>query len=357
MSLHKNLLFLVVGLAVLAGGWFLGHRNASQRPAGVVAGALVLPDIAGALQNAARIEITTKGKTVTLVRKPDGAWGLADRGGYAVVPAKLREMLTGLTELRLAEERTSDPAQFARLGLDDPTKPDSTATLLRVLDAAGKPIAELVTGHRRTRTQGGGPGVTSDSIYIRRPGENRTWLADGRLAVDADPSLWLDRDVMNIPFAQVTKLVVKRDNETLTLTGDGTKMELTEPAGEQNLDAFKLEEAGRALEGLTFLDVKEAKDVPGTRIGTGTYTTTDGMTVAATLYKDGETIWARFTVGGGGTDAAKAEAARLEARVAPWAYQVGAWKEKSITPLLADLKQPQPQAPTLGAPTPAGASQ
>lgn len=363
MSLARNVIFLVVGLAVFAGGWFIG-RDTGQRPAAVTAGALVFPSIAPALQNAARIEITSKGKTIAIARKPDGEWGLADRGFYPVVPVKLREMLTGLTELRLAEERTSDPTQFARLGLDDPAKPDSTATQLRVLDAAGKPIADLITGHRRTRTQGGGPGAVTDSIYIRRPGEIRTWLADGRLAVDADASLWLDRDVMNIPLAKVARLEVKRDNETLVLKGDGTKMELAEPAGVENLDSYKLEETGRALESLTLLDVREAKDTPngslGTQIGTGTYTTTDGIVVAATLFKDGEAIWARFAVSGGNTDEAKAEAARIGKRVAGWAYQVGAWKEKGITPLLADLKQPPPQAPaaTPGqTPAPTGTNQ
>ena len=87
---------------------------------------------------------------------------------------KLRGLLTGLTELRLAEPRTSDPAEYARLGLEDPTKDTKgTANLLRVLDGDGKPIVALIVGHRRTRTQGDVP----EEVYVRRPDEAQCWLA------------------------------------------------------------------------------------------------------------------------------------------------------------------------------------
>ena len=44
------------------------------------------------------------------------------------------------------------------------------------------------------RTQGNVP----EEIYVRRPDDNQSWLAEGSLQADADPQLWLDRDIMNI---------------------------------------------------------------------------------------------------------------------------------------------------------------
>ena len=108
-------------------------------------------------------------------------------------------MLTALTELRLMEPRTSDPTQFSRLGVEDPSAPDSNSNLLRVLDSGKKLIVELIVGHRRVRTQGNVP----EEVYVRRPGENQTWLAEGSLQVDADPQLWLDRDIMNIDHSRI----------------------------------------------------------------------------------------------------------------------------------------------------------
>ena len=60
--------------------------------------------------------------------------------------------------------RTTDPAEFSRLGLEDPaTDKNGTANLLRVLDGDGKPIVAVIVGHRRMRTQGNVP----ETIFIR----------------------------------------------------------------------------------------------------------------------------------------------------------------------------------------------
>jgi hypothetical protein len=337
MRPRQSAFLLAVGLLVLAAGWYLSHASRTPERAEITAGSLVFPGLASSLQNAARIEITNKGKILSLVRQGE-TWGIADRGGYPVQREKLREMLTGLTELSFVERRTADPAQLARLGLDDPQKSDSTATLLRVLDATGKPIAELITGHRRVRTQGKVP----ESIYIRHPGEERSWLAEGRLAVDSDPALWLDRDIMNIDHARFATVAVTRGDEKLEFSRDGDHLVLKIPAEHPPLDDFKLEEISRALETLTFQDVKEAKDTPGEKIGEGVFVTTDGLRITATLFRAAAEIWARFEVTG--TEASKDEAARLAARVTGWAYQLGAWKEKAITPALDDLKAPPPPA-------------
>jgi hypothetical protein len=93
-----------------------------------------------------------------------------------VQESRLRGLLAGLTELRLTEQRTSDPAMFGRLGVDDPNSATSTANLLRVLDASQKPVLSVIVGHRRVRSQANAP----EEVYVRRPDENRSWLAEGK---------------------------------------------------------------------------------------------------------------------------------------------------------------------------------
>ena len=337
MTPKQTLLLIVAGVGILGGGWYASRISAPERGE-VVAGTLMFPNLAPALQQAARVEITSKGKPLSIAKNND-SWGLADRAFYRVQPTKLREMLTGLTELRIVEPRTADPEQFARLGLDDPMKPESTATLLRVLDGAGKVIAELITGHRRMRTQGNVP----ESIYVRRPGENRTYLAEGRLAVDADASLWLDRDIMNIANTRIASATVTRGETVLEFTRADGKLALRSPENAGPLDEFKLEEVSRALESLSFTEVKEAKDTPGEKIGTGRFVTTDGLTITASVYRAGSDIWAQFDAAG--TDATKEEAEKLAARLRGWVYQLGSWKEKALTPALDDLKPTPPPAP------------
>jgi hypothetical protein len=47
----------------------------------------------------------------------------------------------------------------------------------------------------------------------------------------------------------------------------------------------------------------------------------------------------------------KAEADRLNRRLAGWSYQIGSWKEKSLVPTIDDLKAEEPAAPPPSAAT------
>ncbi|MEJ0017242.1 MAG: DUF4340 domain-containing protein [Acetobacteraceae bacterium] len=339
MSPRALLALVVLGVIAIAGGWYFGvaERPAEQRS--VDAGRLMFPDLAPRLQDAARIEITHLGKT-TVIAKTGQSWGLVDRGGYPVQPGKLRTMLTTLTELRLVEPRTTNPEQYARLGVEDATGPTGTSNLLRVLDASGKPIVAVIVGHRRVRTQGNVP----EQVYVRRPGESQSWLAEGGLQADADPQLWLERDIMNIGHDRIAGVAVTHGEETLDLALDDKKLVLKKPEEHPPLDDYKLDDVGRALELLTFQDVQPDAAPVGDKIGQSVFTATDGLMVTATVFKGDKDIWVRFSATG--LNQSKAEADRLNARLSGWTYQLGAWKQKALVPSLDDLKAPPPEKPT-----------
>src|SRR6476661_980094 len=122
---------VLLGAISLGAGWYFGPASTAIEQTAIPSGSLMFPGLAPALKDAAKIEIVHQGKTLTLEKRPDGLWGVASLHDYPVQESKLRGLLTGLTELRLTEPRTSDPAQFAKLGVEDPAKPNSTSDLLR----------------------------------------------------------------------------------------------------------------------------------------------------------------------------------------------------------------------------------
>jgi hypothetical protein len=337
MRPRTGLSLLLAGLLVLACGWYFGPASQSAERETVAAGQLMFPDLAPRLRDAARVEIVHQGKTLAIARNGN-EWGLADRGNYPVQPSKLHALLTALTELRLDEKRTADPAQFARLGVDDAGDAKSGSDLVRVLDGAGKPIVQLLVGHRRSRTQGNLP----DTVYVRLPGDNQSWLAEGKLEVDADPRLWLDRDIMKIAPARIATVAATRGATTLQFARDGDKLVLRAPADHPPLDADKVGDVGHSLEALTLQDVRPAKDPPGQPEASSVFTTDDGLAVTVTLSHTDKNLWARFDVSG--TDKVRAEADRLRARLGGWAYQLGSWQEKTLAPTLDDLKAPAPKS-------------
>jgi len=351
----RNLAILVVlGLIALGGGWYFGTATRPAPQLAMEGGRLAFPDLTPKLKDVQRIEVVNQGKTTVIALK-DGKWGLPDRGGYPVIDTKLRGMLTALTELRLMEPRTSDPEQLRRLGVEEPDAKDSKSTLLRLLDGTGKPVVTLITGHRRVRTQA----KVAEQIYVRFPGDNQAWLAEGALQVDGDPQLWLDRDVMNIENKRIVGVRVTRGQEVLAFARKDDKLTLTEPAEHPPLDEYRLDDVARALEYLNFQDVQPDSAPVGEQIGQADFVTSDGLRIAATVFKGEKDIHARFAVTG--DDSAKAEIARLSDKVSGWTYQLGAWKEKALTPTLADLRKaderPAEPAPAAPEAAPAAAEQ
>src|SRR5580658_7019459 len=86
----------------------------------------------------------------------------------------------------------------------------------------------------------------------------------------------------------------------------------------------------------------------GEPIGTSVFTTSDGLAVHVTVLKGEKDIWARFSVDG--SDKTKDEAAKLNAKLAGWTFQLGSWKQAGLTPDLDTLKAPPPAPAATGAP-------
>ena len=78
---RNTLILAAVGIITLFAGWQFGTPSQGGGQKAIAPGTLVFPGLAAKLQAAEKLTITTKGHTMTLVRK-DGIWGIADRGGY-----------------------------------------------------------------------------------------------------------------------------------------------------------------------------------------------------------------------------------------------------------------------------------
>lgn len=329
-------ILVIVGIIVLVAGWYFGpHQSPAEREQ-LATAPLFFPDLAPRLEQASKIEIASAGKKFVIERKGD-LWGLPELGFYPVEASKVHSLLAGLTLLRRVSPRTSDPKEFATLGVADPTKAGSTGSLVVVGGAAGHQIVSLIVGQRRFATTANGP----ETLYVRLPGKQQSWLAEGPLSVEGQEDLWVDHSLANISHDRIVHVSVTRGEEQLAFAPKDGHLALLSPADHSALDSDKLEAVWSALESLSFSHVRAGPALPGKEFARSSFTTKDGTIITATLARDGKDLWARFAASGGGKDA-KA----LTAKFGSWAFQLGDWRESELAPKLADLvKEAAPAKP------------
>lgn len=357
---------LVLGVLAAAAAGVAGVMAVRQPPpatAPLVSGRLMFPGLVDRLQTAAKVEITGKDGTLVLVRG-GAVWGLADRAGYPAQQSRVREMFSALTELRLTEPRTADPAQLKTLNLDDPG-PDSSALKLVVRGADGGVIAALIAGRRRVRMAGNVP----EAIYVRRPGENQAWLAEGSLRIDAERNLWIDRDLLDIKRPRVAAAEFRQDDHAIALARpapDAERLEVVDPPEGFHADNAKLDDVARALEWTTLDDVAPAGDLAGAaEVGRATWRLYDGTRITARVVEKDGARWTAFDVswtapevpppegeGRPTPEAAKADAEAATGRLSGWFYKLPDWKLATFLTSLETLRASE-QPPAQAQPPPA----
>lgn len=267
-----------------------------------------------------------------------GHWVVVEKGNYPAAPGRVRRLLLGLADLALVEPKTERPALYSRLGLDDP--PHGDATLVDLQDRTGATVARLLVGKSRPDRLGGG----NDGIYVRRPGDSRTWLARGSLGLTADVADWLDRRLVDIePGRLATVTLTAADGTALTLrrAPQGGEFTVADPPPDARFKpSAALAAPAGALADLELDDVRPAADqpVPKEGVATATFTTFDGLTVRLRLLRQGSVDWAAIEATG--DDKAAAEAQAINARVARWTYALPAARATLLHTRLADLIEP-----------------
>jgi hypothetical protein len=111
---RRNLILLGGAAAATTGAVILLTPDRTEPPPNS-ASPLAFPGLAPRLANAARIEVVRHDGTLVLRRAASGAWVLPDRADHPARPERVREVLVGLTELRLIEPRTANPEMLERL--------------------------------------------------------------------------------------------------------------------------------------------------------------------------------------------------------------------------------------------------
>lgn len=281
MTPRRLLILGAVAIAALAVGLLLNPRSSTD----VKEPTALYPGLNEQINSVTAIRIFKAGaaRAVELTRQ-EAQWSVDERAGYAADTAKVRKLLLALTQAKTTEEKTSNPAQYATLGVEDVS--DAKATGVRVeLAGVAKPL-NLIIGK-----SGGG----ANARYVRRAGETASWLINQNLDASANPQDWLRSSVIDvgadrIQSANVTVGTGKSYNASKQTRADADFAVEGLPKGKALSSPGAANGFASALTALTLTDVRSSKDfAPDKPAAHTTLRTFDGLVVEADGWvKDGK---------------------------------------------------------------------
>ncbi len=250
---HRHFGSLLIGaLAVILGALYLNANRNPHPPE--VHGLALLPTLAGELDTVTALTVRKGGAApVVSVHKVAGQWAVAERGDYPADVAKLRKLLLALGDAKIVEEKTSSPANFSIIGVEDPTQPGATSAQATVTARDGE--HSVIVG------KPAGPGY-----FARRAGQNQSYLVEPPVTLETEPRHWIESRLIDVPTKSIQSVEIKPPAgagyviHRLKPGEEGFGLDGT-PAGRKAIDANALAPSAALLSGLTAEDVAAANGV------------------------------------------------------------------------------------------------
>jgi hypothetical protein len=195
--MKRSFLYLAaLTLVALAAVVFLMSKDGSSgKP---VVETLLLPAIAGQINDVDRVEIVTAGSnTVATLVRDEVQWRVEQMGGYRANWSKLQALLAALAQARVIEPKTDKPEYYDRLGVEDVTADDAGSVLVRF--SIGDQTTGILVGHRAQGRQG---------QYVRLQDAPVSALVDREFDVPRQLIDWSDIEIIDINSSEVAEIEI-----------------------------------------------------------------------------------------------------------------------------------------------------
>lgn len=253
-------------------------------PSSVSQGQPLLPVFSEQANEAQHVRITFADADPLEIRREAGNWVIADRDNYVADLGKLRQLIVGLAEARIIEDKTSNPDLYEKLGVDDPEDNGSGAKV----SVSGKGFAYTVIL---------GDSAQGNHRYARLADEQSSYLIDKNPNVSRKIGDWLHPDILDIDSNRIREVSIQHDDgEKITI--EKGAQELTDftvldiPEGRELSYATIGNGIAGVLSQLKLDDVRKASE--GAPVTTVLFDTWDGLRITAAVSTDNEESWVAF---------------------------------------------------------------
>ena len=188
----RNLAILggAAGLFVVLAGLAMFQQSRSLAPK--FEPSPFFPGLAAKLTDLGEIAITSKTGTFHLKLAGD-RWTIPEKDSFPADGALVRATGAGVGDMMTLEPKTAREDWLPLIGLDDPAK-GGAGVELKLSDKNGMAMADLVLGN----AQGQADELGRTTLYVRKTGENQSYLARSYITPKPNIADWLDRAVVPI---------------------------------------------------------------------------------------------------------------------------------------------------------------
>ena len=360
MSRQQFIALTVAALIAISAALFFSTRRNSPPD---VHGAALLPALAGELDTISSLSVLKGSATPTVtVHKQGDQWTVAERANYPADVSKVRKLLLTLSDAKIREEKTSNPDNYAIIGVEDASKAGATGAQIELTAKSGK-LGVIV----------GKP--VGQGNFVRRPAEKVSYVAEPGISFEAEPRFWIDTRLLDIASDKIQSIefkpaagpgyVVRRVTEPAPKPPENkaptpapaagsapaaaaasptpppppiSKFVLEGvPAGRQAADPQTLAPSANFLSSLADDDLAAAGDIDFSKPSIVNVTLSDGGVITLTGTAVGDKHWIQV---------AAPKDASLSAKANGRAFEIAAYRFDGIFRPLEQLLVPKPAPPS-----------
>jgi hypothetical protein len=353
----KSFLVLLATTVVfaVAAGWVVVSKDTGTGVRGE--GRVMFPGLVAKVNDVRRVKVTRGTGTSTLVASEKGgkvSWTLTELYGYPVPLISVRAVAAGLAQIAAIEAKTTRPAKYPKINVEDPKGKKSNSARVELFDKSGAKLADIIVGMEKASLTGPG------QLYVRRPGEMRAWLARGKVTVPVDRTGWVDQMIVeaDLPRLRESTLFIKGEKPLRVFKKKESDQDFIVAGMAENYelkDLFGAEDIARSIQNLSFIELRPNKEIgidlkapPRVR-----HITFDGLIIEGWMKTAGKKHWFTFRaranpkpLTGEKVDKAKIaeEVAKINRVNAGWAYTISDFETKNMLKTMAGLIQLKPGA-------------
>ncbi len=343
------LIFAIITLLFVIAAWFSVHQRS---PETVVEKVPLFPELADQIQDISRVEIKTPENEILLTEE-DGQWVVENHGGYPAIVNRIKPLVIAISKLEIREGKTANPELYSRLQVEDITTEKAKSKQVTLRDADGKTLASLLIGKERVNRSDG----SVDSLYVRKMGEEQSYLVKGNVNFSTDPVEWMENSLINLSSDRLKSITIEHGGEKTVQVNrkdkDAVNYELQNiPEGFKIKSQTTINSLASVVEELRFNDVNTSagfKWPDETLISI--YETFDGLVMKVKSATIDDQVWAEFSFEFSGKEqpaksdegdksqklSVKEQVAMLNAKTRGWVYALPSYKGKMLTRPLSDL--------------------